>query len=685
VKELADYVAFRPLEPSAGVRLEKALAQRISGLSLDAQRLLEVISLHGLPLTQIDAYQAANLAGRDPAPLAALRYASLIHSSGTGESDEVEPYHDRVRETVVAGLAAEAKRDRHGALAATLEKSGRADAETLASHYEAADDKERAGELFEVAADRAASALAFDRAASFYHRSLRLRKLTADVEFGLQERLAEALANARGGAEAAEAFERAARLADPAHRLGLERRAAFYYMSTGRVEQGRVVLERVMQRVGVSLPRSRAAVLALLAWRTLRLALKSPNFRERPEQEISVEVRERFDASYAMAAPMGMIDGAQGLSFGALCLLLALRAGDPVRLANGLQVGGYGMMLQGARGRGRAAKLLTTVRNLSAQRGDTKLHATVAFSAGSQAYVIGQWRRALQYFAEAQDLYSKCSGTHWELASLKILRLYTLFSLGEFAAMAKEYAPILEEARALDDQYCCANMETFCQPIALLAADQLEDAREAVHAGLARWKVEQHGLQQVMAAQALNAAAFYDGTAESMMGFMQDQWRLLKSSGMASFENLRISWLERMARTGLAAAGAARPTAQGCDSGLKAARQAFHQLKKQKLDWSHAVATAVEAGLMVADGNRNAAAELLLKAIEQFSEVDMRGNEASCRLYAGMLIGGSRGEELTKVARQWFASQNVVDADRMAALHAGGILPANLLRCCSDP
>ena len=680
VKELADFVATRAARPATGVSLEQALAQRYTNLEPDAQRLLEVIAVHGLPLAQIDAYRAAGFAGRDPAPLAALRFANLVRSTGTAETDEVEPYHDRVRETVVARLPAKARSERHNALAATLEQSGRADAETLASHYEGAGNNQRAGDLFEAAADRAASTLAFERAASFYQHSLRLRKLDTAAEFALRQRLAEALANARGGVDAAEAFESAAKVANPAARLGLERRAAFYYMSSGRVEQGRELLARVMKRARLWLPKTRTGVLTLLVARSLRLAVHSTNFRERPAEKISEEILDRFDAAYAMAAPMGMIDGAQGISFGALCLLLALRAGDPVRMAYGLQVGGYGMTLQGPRGQRRAAKLLDTTRGILAQRGDSKLDATVALSAGTQAYVIGQWRRSLECFAEAEHLYSKCPGTHWELASVRTLRLYTLFSLGEFAAMAREYLPILQEAQALNDRYSCASIETFCQPIALLAADRVDEARRAVEAGLRRWKVEQHGLQQVMAAQSLSAAGFYDGTVNRLMPFMQEQWQLLRSSGMASFDNLRISWLERMARTGLAAASAADATPQNRHVGLAMARKTYRLLAKQTLPWSRAVTSAVEAGLLVADGDRMGAARLLLKAIEQFSEVEMRGNEASCRLYAGYLIGGERGAEMVAAARQWFASQNIVEADRMAAVHAGGIVPADARR-----
>jgi hypothetical protein len=677
LKVLAEYAGTRQMDSVKGVSLEQAFASRLSGLAPDAQRLLEVIAVHGLPLAQIDAYRAADLARRDPAPLAVLRYANLIRSTGTGETDEVETYHDRVRETVVASLSTETRRERHKALAATLAETGRADAETLAIHYEEAGDKERAGELFAAAADRAATTLAFDRAATFYQRSLSLRNLDRNAEFALRRQLAEALANARGGVEAAAAFESAAKLADAGSKLGLERRAAFYYMSSGRVEQGRVVLERVMKRVRLRLPKTRAGVLALLVARTLRLALLRLDFQERPEEKIPEHLRERFDAAYAMAAPMGMIDGAQGMSFGAFCLRVALRAGDPVRMVYGLHVGGYGMTLQGERGRRRAARLLDTARTISARRADVKLAATVAFSAAAQFYVVGEWRLALEYLEESEQLYAKCPGTHWELASTRILRMYSLHLLGEFSRIARDYEHILKEARELDDLYTCVCVETSCQPMALLAADRVAEAREAVYSGLARWKVEQYGLQQVMAAQTLSLIAFYEGAASGTMGEMQEQWRLLKSSGMASFENLRIDLLDRVGRTGLAAAGAANATEDDRKAGLQMARYALRQLKKQTLGWSRGKATIVEAGLQAANGDRTGAAGLLMKAIEQFSQVGMRATEASCRLYAASLIGGERGAEMDKAARLWFASQNIVNADRMAAMFVGGILPSN--------
>src|SRR5439155_18726077 len=114
------------------------------------------------------------------AALAPLRVGHLVRSTGPGDADEVEAYHDRVRETVLAHLAPPARRDCHRRLAEALEGSGHGDAEALAVHFDGADERDKAGRYYAEAARLAAEALAFDRAAGLYRLALELRPGAGD-------------------------------------------------------------------------------------------------------------------------------------------------------------------------------------------------------------------------------------------------------------------------------------------------------------------------------------------------------------------------------------------------------------------------------------------------------------------------------------------------------------------------
>ena len=154
--------------------LDEVLWERIRRQPEEAQRLLGVVAVSGRPIRQALAFQASDLGGGGRVALASLRTARLIRCIGQAQHDDVEIYHDRIRETVVAHLRPDLLRWHHERLALVLSGSGPVDPEVLAGHYRGAGDLVRACEYYARGADQAAATLAFDHAARLYRIALEL-------------------------------------------------------------------------------------------------------------------------------------------------------------------------------------------------------------------------------------------------------------------------------------------------------------------------------------------------------------------------------------------------------------------------------------------------------------------------------------------------------------------------------
>src|SRR5262249_38066383 len=180
----------------------------------------------------------------------------------------LETYHDRIRETVVAHLAPQARGDWHGRLAQVLQASGQADPEVLASHYLRSGQSALAGRYYAQAAARAADALAFDRAATLFQLALELGAKAEPGERTLRARLADALANAGRGGQAAREYLAACAEVPEEATLDLRRRAAMQFLISGHIDEGLATLRTVLKAVGMRMPATpRRAFFAFLARR----------------------------------------------------------------------------------------------------------------------------------------------------------------------------------------------------------------------------------------------------------------------------------------------------------------------------------------------------------------------------------------------------------------------------------
>jgi len=294
------------------------------------------VAVSGRPIRQTLAFSASDLGASARVALASLRSARLIRCLGQSHNEEVETYHDRIRETVFAHLTPEERKNHHLRLAIALESSRQADPEVLAVHYEGAEDRERASLYAARAAERADEALAFDRAAELYRRALGLSTASAEVACRLQQRLGDALANAGRGAEAAGAYLVAVAGASPGQALELQRRAAEQFLRAGHMDEGRALFRIIFQRVGLIYPETYRQALWQMFSRRLQLWWRGTKVRERAASEISPEELTRIDVSWSCGSILSLVDIMRGWALGLEFCLLALRAGEPRRAARAL-------------------------------------------------------------------------------------------------------------------------------------------------------------------------------------------------------------------------------------------------------------------------------------------------------------------------------------------------------------
>ncbi len=291
------------------------LAARVEGLSRDALRLLEVICVLARPVAQSTAAAAAGLSKSSGKAIDELRAAGTVRTGGVDGSDHVSPYHDRIRESVVAGLAPAQLGMLHKQIADVLEQAEHPDLEALATHHLAAGRTDRAADYAERAGLVASDAMAFDRAARAYTMALDLVDHERDHERRLQRALADALKNAGRSADAASAYQRAADGADPGERLELQRLAAERLLVCGRIDEGLEVFTGVLDELGIPNPTSRGGTIAAMLARRLRIRLRGLQFKETAASEIDPKERLRIDTCASIVGGLTWVDALRGTAY----------------------------------------------------------------------------------------------------------------------------------------------------------------------------------------------------------------------------------------------------------------------------------------------------------------------------------------------------------------------------------
>jgi eukaryotic-like serine/threonine-protein kinase len=638
--QLIRYAMEHDSAASTGITLAEMLEARLASLPAGSGEMMNVLAVARHPLDARAAYTAAGLSGDERPLIAALRFACFVRSAGDAAVAEV--YHDRIRDVLVTALGRDGAQAIHGRIAQALTDRRIDDPEILFEHYLCAHEWTLAGVQAAAAAARSAAAFAFERAAAFYRYALKLGSHDASERSQLSALLATALSNAGRTAESADAYLAAANdAASASAALELRRHAAEQFLVGGHVDRGLDTIASVLSAVGLRLAGGPKRALLSLLVRRAELLVRGLSFEQRSEREIGEETLTRIDTCWAVATGLAVIDNIRAADFQTRHLLMALKAGEPYRIARSLSIEAVtAAATGGVRNQRRADRLIRSSETIGKTLDNPHTDGLLILARGAAAYFRGQWKLAFQLGEHGeQTLRRHGVGTTWELSSAQNFVIGSLMYLGELHEVRRRLPVLLEDAMDRANLYAEVHLRTR-QNLMYLVADDPDGARADIDDAMGRWSHRGYHVQHYLALLARTQIELYAGRAEAAWNLVESGWPDLQRSLLLRVQVVRIEASYLRARCALAAQkpGADRLAAS---------------LAREGVAWAEPLAEVIRAGCEQADRRSH-----LMAAAAGFDKADMALHAAAVRSVASPETGSEIKE--------------VVNPGRFARMLVGG-------------
>ncbi len=657
--ELAHHLALHADSDLASTtQLDEALWQRAMALPPETRHLLQIIAVAGSPIDMRIASDASEISTTKSAPLInALRAARFVKTSGGGNF--VEPYHDRVREAVATRLEPSQFAVVSSHLAHAMIRAGMAETapEQVVRHLFAAGDTSRGRDLAEKAAAKALASLAFDRAAEFLRNALHAGPRDAAHARTLYLQLAEALASAGRGGEAADSYLAAAKVTiDPSDQLDCRRHAADQLLVSGHVDRGLAELRDVLAQLGERVPETPNEALAFLEanrahvdTHPIELAPVAP----------SAPLLRLLDVYQSTSLGLVLVDNVRGADFQARAVRLAMQSGDPRRCIRSLVFEAIYRAQESDAGRTRAIELLRSANWIAQQTLPDDPWARAYFALGEAfvAYYYGKFRRAVEIFKDCDQRFRTLSGVAWEQNTIRIHRLRATDYQGAWGELRALYDEYMRDAQRRDDRYVGASLTRWFN-VLWLAHDRPDLA--GADLDRSQWTAPAEGkyhLQHFLELRARVELALYRGE-----GAAQGSWA---RPGLAAAEGaylLRIQIARAIADWVLGRIAA-------CEGNIAETEHRASLLDAHQINYCGIWSGLLTGASIAQRGDRTQAIERLAFTAELADSNDFPLCATIARLRAAQLGHDRAGID---AALAWMTGQDIRNPLRMAEVFAPG-------------
>jgi eukaryotic-like serine/threonine-protein kinase len=658
----------REIHPGERVDLSNVVAARLAELDPDEHRLLELVSLCGQATERGLLLRAAGLGSQGRRLIARLESRSLVRVQVARGEHAVQTYHDRIREAISGELAEDRRVQLHGDLAQVFELSGRVEPDVLAYHFHGAQRLVEAAGHAIAAADHAADALAFARAARLYRSAREWDPRTPDHARRLQTREAECAANAANLAEAGRLYLAASSDAPQLEALELRRRASEHLLAGGSVEDGTAALASLLDDLGLSYPRTaRSAAFGCL--RVLAL-IWLRGLTRRGARRVDAEETIRIDTCFGAGKTLVNMDALRGSYFWTVGLSRSLAAGDRYRTTRSLGVVGAMMTLFGGPLSGPGHRMMKRAGELATEIGAPELLGTLAVAEGQELMLHGHWRRAHERSSEGVRLLSeRCQGYAFECNIGRGQVLRSLQEIGENAPLISELAQQYYEAAISAANIYTETAAMQHMSYAAMTRDDLDGARRFARRGVELWNRGSFHIQHLYNLRALAMCDLYEGRPQASHQRLHEIRSALRESNLMQVPLVRVDVHQLAGKLGLAMACGDRANREEL---LRSCEQSARRLDREKQSHARAHAHLLRAGVAILRGRAPSALAHLDRAIEVCQEDEMVLRGACALLCKGDLLGGDEGRECIARAEKRIEEIGIAEPRRWSAMYALG-------------
>jgi len=660
-------------------RLDQLLRRHVARLADDARQLLEVCAVAARPVATALALRAAGL-DREGAIVATLRAERLVRVRRPRHQPvlQIEPYHDRIRESVVAGLDPARRRAVHLALAEALEAEAVPDHEALVAHWLDAGAPARAARHAVLAATASENAIAFHRAAHFLALAIEHGDATGADRRALEVRRGHALVHAGRLDAAADAFAAAAAGARPDEAVDLRRLEVEQRLRAGQLDENLQSMRELLAGIGFRMPTSQLGAVAALIGQELRLRLRGDTLAPPRPTPPTPAFDRRIQVLWSMSTGLGFVSPVLGRLLHTQLYRDALDSGQPRYLAMAVwSLIAYVASAGGAAARQRSEALYQRGLALARELNDPALEGLMMAGGGMASYLFGQWRVARDRFAEAHRiLRDRPFGVRWPLDLVEIYQTASLWNLGDTAALVQIVPLYLRDAQQRGDRLAERGLRSWRSNQTWLVLGRPDEAAAHVDA-VVRPRGPGHAFQLMHYYELLARAQIdlYRGDGEAAHARVAATWRDLTRALLLKVQMIRIeAWVLR-GRAALAAAA----TAPDPVPLLRDAERAARRVAGEDAAWAAPLAALLRAGIARARGQADAERAWLERAVDGFAAADMAIFHAVAQRQLGFAVAGDGGARLGGQATAFLRQSGVADPDALARMLAPGSPPRRRL------